>query len=478
MSLKLATPLPKFAGDMMDVYRIFYGPMDCVLCPKETAELVHRFKEQDGSYKTHFAYQGHEAQMGVEIPNGSEIVQKRVMKRLIKQTLYDLLRAITGIHPPWGSLTGIRPTRLFYEQLEEGLSMDEAQAMMETKYDLLPGKAALLNDIVFTQQAMPKPTDNQVDIYIGIPFCTSLCAYCSFSSGEIGNGKLVPPYLEALEKEMAATAALMKECGLALRALYIGGGTPTSLNETQFGWLIDKMNAYFPGAMEITVEAGRPDTITMEKLLTLKNAGVTRISINPQTFNDKTLQLIGRHHTAKDVFNAYEMARDAGITHINMDIIAGLPGESLEDFQYSMDQVLTLHPESLTIHTLALKRSSRLHLEGATLPDGVQTSQMVALGAQTAKALSLSPYYLYRQKYMAGNQENVGYALPGHSCLYNVDMMEETANILGVGAGAMSKRLFGLEGRIERAPNVSDILIYLKRTDEMISRKRLLWNRE
>lgn len=478
MSLLLFTDTPAFAGDMMDVYRVFYGAADCVLCDEKKAEMVHRFYKEEGQYITAFSYLGQALKSAVPIPDGDALLQKRVQKRLIKQALYDLLKSITGIHPPWGSLTGIRPTRLFYEQLERGFSMAEAEQHMQIQFDLHPNKAALLKDIVKTQSAMPKPTDDQADIYIGIPFCTSLCAYCSFASGEIGNGKLVAPYLEKLETEMRDTAALMKTCGLTLRALYIGGGTPTSLNEEQFAWLIDRMNCYFPNAIEVTVEAGRPDTITLKKLETLKDGNVSRISINPQTFSDTTLKTIGRHHTAADVFNAYEMARAVGINHINMDIIAGLPGENLHDFEHTLSCVHSLHPESLTVHTLALKRSSRLHLEGSLLPDAKMTADMVALGAEEAKALGLTPYYLYRQKYMAGNQENVGYAKEDHACLYNVDMMEETANVLGIGAGAMSKRVSSHGSRIKRAPNVSDILTYLGRSCEMMARKRILWNRE
>ena len=465
----ISTPTPQYLSDIMDVYRVFYGATE------PDTPLTHTFLETNGQYETAFSYRGKQIKNTAPIPKGNATLQKRIQKRLIKVTLYNLLKNITGIKPPWGSLTGIRPTRLFYEQLAEGASIPEAQHNLEAVFDLDKDKAELLCRIVSVQKQLPPPKKSEVDIYIGIPFCTSLCAYCSFSSGEIGSGKLVPPYLKALEAEMQATASLMREHGLSLRAIYVGGGTPTSLSEDQFAWLIDRMNLYFPNAVETTVEAGRPDTITLKKLQALKNGNVGRISINPQTFNDATLKLIGRNHSARDVFTAYEMARAVGISHINMDIIAGLPRETLHDFEHTLSCVHALHPESLTVHTLALKRSSRLHLQGATLPDGDMTALMVLKGAQTAAALSLEPYYLYRQKYMAGNQENVGYALPSHACLYNIDMMEETANILGIGAGAMSKRVSGGEKHIERAPNVSDILTYLKRSDEMMARKHALW---
>ncbi len=231
----------------------------------------------------------------------------------------------------------------------------------------------------------------------------------------------------------------------------------------------------FPNACEYTVEAGRPDTITPAKLQAIKAAGVGRISINPQTMNDRTLQIIGRGHTAQQVVEAYAMAREAGIRHINMDVIAGLPGENLDDFARTMDAARSLRPESLTVHTLAIKRSSRMSLEHAPLPDGDTAAQMVRLGADTAHDLGMHAYYLYRQKYMAGNQENVGYALPGHACQYNVDIMEETSHILAMGAGAIAKRVYEEEGKIGRAPNVYNIEQYIARVDEMIRRKQELF---
>jgi oxygen-independent coproporphyrinogen-3 oxidase len=312
-------------------------------------------------------------------------------------------------------------------------------------------------------------------VYIGIPFCTTRCAYCSFSSGELGDGRLTEPYLEALGRDMEDVAALLRETGRSLRALYVGGGTPTSLNADQLRRFLDRVMRVFPGAREYTVEAGRPDTITPEKLRVILAAGVGRISINPQTMNARTLAVIGRAHTPEQVTEAYAMAREAGIGHINMDVIAGLPGENEQDFAHTMDEALKLKPESLTVHTLAIKRSSRMSLENHPLPDGDMTARMVEAGRETARALGMKPYYLYKQKYMAGNLENTGYALPGHACLYNVDIMEETSHILAMGAGGISKRIFPEEGHIERAPNVSNIHDYLTRTDEMITRKQELF---
>lgn len=405
-------------------------------------------------------------------PRVQALHRRRAARRLCKQTLYDLCRKTTGIHPPWGSMTGVRPTHLMLEALAEGLSPEDAVNRMVDRFDVLRPKAELLAEIALTQRKLPAPGDRWIDVYIGIPFCTTRCAYCSFSSGEIGNGRLVPPYMDALEKEIRGCAEILRRSGRTLRALYVGGGTPTALPEDDFRRLMDLIAECFPGALEYTVEAGRPDTITREKLRAVLDAGVSRISINPQTMNDRTLRVIGRAHTAAQVVDAYRLAREEGIPHINMDVIAGLPGENEEDFARTMEAARALRPESLTVHTLAIKRSSRMSLENAPLPDGEMTARMVAMGMETARSLGLVPYYMYRQKYMAGNLENTGYALPGHACLYNVDMMEETSHVLAMGAGGISKRIWPEEGHITRAPNVSNIEEYIRRTDEMLERKR------
>ena len=483
MTIWLHTPLPDLAPELFDVVRLFYGSVPCQLegeAPLDAAPLFHTLSALEGKWVCRFQFQGKQALMEAPVPWDADgrrdrLIKKRALKRLVKQTLYALMKEVTGLHPPWGSLTGIRPTRLYYELKAQGLSDSEAEKRLRDQYDLIAEKAALLREIAGVQGALPPPDPKKADIYIGIPFCTTRCAYCSFLSGEMGDGHLVPPYLDALTAEMEAVSRLMKETGLALRAVYMGGGTPTSLTAEQLGRVLAAVIRFFPGAEEFTVEAGRPDTITGEKLARIRDAGAGRISINPQTMSDETLRRIGRAHTAKDSMDAYDLARRAGFRHINMDVIAGLPGEELADFARTMEGALALRPESLTVHTLAIKRSSRLHLEEFPLPDGDAAAAMVLLGGDTARKMGMVPYYVYRQKYMAGNQENVGYALPGHACLYNVDIMEETTHILAVGAGAISKRIVENEGRIERAPNVSNIEQYTARIGEMIQRKRSLW---
>ena len=291
--------------------------------------------------------------------------------------------------------------------------------------------------------------------------------------------------MDALEREMRAGADILARSGRRLRALYVGGGTPTALPEDEFRRLLDGVMTLFPGAAEYTVEAGRPDTLTRGKLRAVREAGVNRISINPQTMNDRTLRIIGRAHTAQQVRDAYALAREEGVGHINMDVIAGLPGETPEDFARTMEDALRLAPESLTVHTLAIKRSSpwgermtaekQGRAEETALPSGENAAEMVRLGRDTAERMGMRPYYLYKQKYMAGNLENTGYALPGHECIYNVDIMEETSHILALGAGGISKRIYPEEGHIGRAPNVSNIETYIARTDEMIRRKEELF---
>ena len=485
MKVAMYTPLPALSAEMADVIRLFYGEIGLTVNGgEEEAELClrHELVEENGVWRCGFTmiqrgqapalYEGYSS---IPQGDGQGLLYKRFRKRLCKQTLYELLKARTGFHPPWGSLTGIRPTRLVYEAMKDGLSVENAARRAGETFDLDPEKAALLSDIVKTQLTLPPPSPMEADVYIGIPFCRTRCAYCSFLSGELGNGRQVAPYVQALIREMGFTARLMNENGLTLRAVYVGGGTPTALDFHSFRQVIEAMVAHFPNAREVTVEAGRPDSITREKLQIIKNAGGERISINPQSMKAETLQRIGRDHTPDQTLVAFELARNMGFESINMDVIAGLPGETIEDFAYTLSFVERLRPESLTVHTLALKRASLLRLWEWPLPDGDQTAQMVRLGAQAARGMGLSPYYLYRQKYMAGNQENVGYALPGKECLYNVDIMEETTSILAVGAGAISKRVIGGEGRIERAPNVSNIETYVQRIGEMENRKAALW---
>ena len=462
-------------SDMAEVLRLYLGNVS-ILPNTDGGDMVIRNTEElaDGMRIVRVT-DGERQEESRERITGDAVVDKRLRRRQAKLGVYGLMKRRFGYAPPWGSLTGIRPTRLLYANLEKGMDMDEAVRELQRVFDVSTEKAAVLREIVQTQQKLAMPSQDEIDLYIGIPFCVSRCAYCSFLSGEVGKGELLEPYTAALEKEIGQTIRLLEETGMRPRAFYMGGGTPTSLPAPLLRRVMSAAASLTAQCREITVEAGRPDTIDREKLQVLLDHGVTRISVNPQTKHDETLVRIGRRHTCKQTEEAYALARQMGFTHINMDLIAGLPGENLQMFTKTLDWLRGLAPESMTVHTLSIKRSSLLHLWEAQLPDGAMVADMVRAGADAAHKMGMQPYYLYRQKYMAGNQENVGYALPEHACLYNVDMMEETANVLAMGAGAASKRLFNRQGFIRRAFNVSDIRQYISRVDEMSERKRDLF---
>ncbi|MEG2718061.1 MAG: coproporphyrinogen dehydrogenase HemZ [Clostridia bacterium] len=486
VNIALHTPLAGFANELCDVLKLFFAVEQFSVNAEEAGAaepLEHRYTEEDGLAQCSFRFRGQccERKTALTITASqphAEVALKRLRKRLCKLALYDLLKALTGEHPPWGSLTGIRPTRLVYEKMTHGMTPQAGAEALEKEFDVTHEKAELLAQIVQVQSTLPPPDVKEADVYVSIPFCRTRCAYCSFPGEAVGRGTLIAPYLEALFCEMEAGAALLKRCGLTLRALYVGGGTPSALGEADFARLMDTVMRLFPNAREYTVEAGRPDTITRGKLETLKHLQIGRISINPQTMNDETLRVIGRDHSAQQTIEAFLLAREMGFSDINMDVIAGLPGENAGHFEHTMAEIERLKPDSLTVHTLAIKRSSRLNLEHAPLPDDAAAAHMVRLGEQTAQALHMRPYYLYRQKYMAGHQQNVGYAAAGAACLYNVDIMEETTSILAMGAGAISKRVFpDRELRIVRAPNVSNVAVYIERVLEMAQRKEQLFKK-
>ena len=487
------TDEPHFFGDFADVLRLFYG--DVQIAPDDgehdgwaEGNLIfrHVFSERAGVWIDGWTCRDRGAVESCAAVRGTALEVKRARKRQAKHALYKLMKEMTGLRPPWGSLTGIRPTRLLYEAMEEGMGLDEAQAYVEKTFDVSEDRAALLREIALMQRGIREAAPDAFDLYVGIPFCRTRCSYCSFSSGEIGDGRLVEPYVQALLREIELCRALMAQKGMRLRAGYVGGGTPTAISCMDLERVLAAAQAAFPDAVEWTVEAGRPDTIDADKLRMLRDRGVTRISVNPQTFNDETLSRIGRAHTSAQTLAAYELARSLGFDDINMDLIAALPGENVEQFSHTLDVVERLAPESVTVHSLAIKRSSRLHEQLAVAGEGYGqveregAAEMIATARRRLMAGGWRPYYLYRQKYMAGNLENVGYARPGRACLYNIGNMEETVSVLALGAGAITKWLFNpadrpgdyRELRIERAPNVRNIEEYTCRVDEMVERKR------
>ena len=478
--IQVRTQTPEFICDIGDMLRLFLG--DVQICEVDgQAAYEHRILRKNGKIGDRWSHGDRAYTLWGDAPTGTDVQIRRARKRQVKMALYELLKQITGMQPPWGALTGIRPTRLLYEGLDMGLSLPEARARLKTEFDVSEDRAQLLCDIADMQRGIRSVPDGMFDLYIGIPFCRTRCSYCSFSSGEIGrNGKLVAPYTRALLHEIEASARLIREANLRVRAAYIGGGTPTAIPCGDLEAILAAAQREFPGAAEWTVEAGRPDTIDREKLIMLRAHDVSRISVNPQTFNDETLARIGRMHTGEDTVRAYMLARELGFDDINMDLIAALPGETPEIFADTVRRVIELAPESVTVHSLAIKRSSKLHEQlhvsgaGHTQVSSEGAAEMIAFARHSLMDAGWRPYYLYRQKYMAGNLENVGYARPGRACLYNIGNMEETAPVLALGAGGITKWLFERDLRIERAANLKNIEEYINRIDEMVERKRAL----
>ena len=403
---------------------------------------------------------------------------RKETKNHLKRHIYRMLSEYTGQTLPWGTLTGIRPVKLAMQLLEEGKSNTEIAAFMRDTYLASKEKTALSVMIANRERHILRNIDYKdgYSLYIGIPFCPSTCLYCSFTSYPLSKWKKrVGEYLQALFKELHYLSEGFRH--KKLNTVYIGGGTPTTLLPEQMDRLLTKIETSFDRTylQEFTVEAGRPDSITREKLQVLLDHGIDRISINPQTMKDETLQIIGRHHTAEQTREAYKLAREMGFSHINMDLIVGLPGEDCEDVERTMEELRVLAPDSITIHSLAIKRAARLNLfkekyEEMGLHNNMQIMDMTA---RVCAEMGLFPYYLYRQKNMAGNFENVGYAKADKAGIYNILMMEEKQSIVACGAGSVSKRVYP-DGRIERCENVKEVSQYIERIGEMIERKRVL----
>lgn len=424
----------------------------------------------------------------------SREVSESMARREIKRQLYEVLVRLTGHAFPWGSLTGIRPTQVAGECLNHHRSLAEARHELIAHWHVSPEKADLaLETAVAEQNLLGRIPAESLLVYMGVPFCPSRCAYCSFitQDAQQHRGRL-EPYVEAMIKEALLFFSKVRQ---PVSALYFGGGTPTSLPDDLFRRLLRGIVPLMDLAAdaEFTVEAGRPDTISEAKLTAIREAGATRLCINPQTFHDQTLQRIGRHHTTDQTIQAFHLARAMGFSSINMDLIAGLPGEEPADFAASLEQALLLQPDSLTIHTLAIKRSARLNQDPVRKkesgPDNLlfatpdihkpvpELAAMLQAGSQSLRSAGLVPYYLYRQKDVAGGLENTGYARPGSGCLYNVGMMSDRRSVVGLGSGAISKRVFGTREkgqsglRLDRLPNPRDIAVYIDRVDALAEGK-------
>lgn len=490
-------------------------------------------QEEDDAAKEETVAQDHEnramkEKMALDGSVQVDFEDRKKTKNELKQQLYYLLTVYAGKTLPWGTLTGIRPTKIPMELLEEGKSEDEIRSYMKETYLASDEKIELSLSVAKRELELLSRIDyeNGYSLYVGIPFCPSTCLYCSFTSYPLAKwANRMDEYLDALEKEIAFTAEVCKH--KVLNSAYIGGGTPTTLSAEQMDRLLTMIGSYFgiadeqgrmiyadehvneidvideaqnpmDGAgtenaltdadnkmekarkqtqlLEFTVEAGRPDSITREKLEVIHRHNISRISINPQTMKEETLRLIGRQHTVQQTIDSFKLAREVGFDNINMDLIVGLPEETIEDVRETMRQLEELDPDNITVHSLAIKRAARLRMQKEQYENLhiENTAQTIDLTAECCHEMGLEPYYLYRQKNMAGNFENVGYAKPGKAGVYNILIMEEKQTIMALGAGATTKVVFEDGKRIERVGNVKDIINYLDRVDEMVERKREL----
>lgn len=459
--MNITTPLRGMQNDLSEEVRQFFHEDDI---------NVRHIMEDTGGVHLHtvtITVGDRQAQIRCEgaRENMESRAKTRADKHAAKRACYRALCALSGQTQPWGSLTGVRPTVLLRALMRAG-----RQNAFTQEYDVQPNKYELAREIIDIQESLMRHVEQDaVCVYIGIPFCISRCSYCSFP-GRIAKKGEMEAYIKALLLEMDAAKEAIEAHRSPIASVYIGGGTPTSLPVTLLEKLLAHTRACFPKAPEFTLEAGRPDTLDRDKLRVAGEYGVNRICINPQTMVDRTLQRIGRSHTAADIENAVDMAKHAGFNHINMDIIAGLPGETQSDFYTTLSRIRNMAPAAFTCHTLSLKRGSRLLLKNHTLCDTKTASIMVDRARSCAHEMGMHPYYMYRQKYMAGNLENVGYAKAGQECVYNVAMMDEMLPVMGLGVGAVGKVISG--DVIRRIPNPRDLFVYLERLDRIVQQKR------
>ena len=399
----------------------------------------------------------------------------RALQRILKLAFYDAGTAALGKEPPWGALTGVRPVKIPAKAMLAGATPAQAEKVLRDTYRVSPGRRKLAMDCAQASLAAQRSLgEHEVSLYVGIPFCPTRCAYCSFVSADVGRAlKLIDPFLDALSREIRAAGAMLAGAGLQVRTVYFGGGTPTTLTAPQLDRLMGELAEHIDlsACTEYTVEAGRPDTITAEKLAVLRRRGCDRVSVNPQSMSDAVLAAMGRAHRAADILGAFALVRESGIGCVNMDLIAGLPGDSADGFRASLDQVLELAPENVTVHTLALKKGSRL-MEGATpLPPGEDVAAMLDYAWAALRESGQIPYYLYRQKYMSGSFENVGWCLPGTESLYNICMMEELHTIVSLGGGGVTKLVDRHTGYIQRVANAKYPQEYIQKIDAICADK-------
>lgn len=463
----LAPDAQIYQQTIFDVLRIFWPDFRWAETAADGAEISLTGDQQVwtlqmGPHKAVFSVEG---------------LDENQRRRILKRQVYGLVETMAGKgQHPWGILTGIRPTKIVHREKDAGVSDETLMEKLQSEYLLSAEKAQLLLEVAQRQRPFlldKQQARAQVSIYLSIPFCPTRCAYCSFPAFALPTLALQETYLTNLLAECEAVGQVLRQQQKRIQTVYIGGGTPTSLSAAQLERLLAAVQRAFGGEQlaEFTVEAGRPDTITLEKLQLLHDYGVGRISINPQTFSQMTLQAIGRRHTVHQIFDVYAMARQVGFDSINMDLITGLPGETVEDFAYSLAQIEQLQPENLTVHTLAVKRTAALQLDALSDSQGQVVRRMSQMLRQWLAGQRYVPYYLYRQKHMVGDQENVGYCLPGKESLYNIQMMEERQTILGLGVGAASKYVNVEDWTLQQTNNPKDLYYYDQRIAALIAQK-------
>ena len=400
-----------------------------------------------------------------------EYERERLRQRALKLSFFRAAREVTGVTPSWGALTGIRPAKLVRSMMEEGMTAAQADRVLRETYCVSPARRRLaLESAAAGLKAKNELRPEEISLYIGIPFCPTRCAYCSFVSASVEKSfKLMEPYLEALTAEIDAAGRMVRETGLRVKSFYMGGGTPTTLSARQMDALLTKVNESFDlsGCAEYCIEAGRPDTIDREKLQVLLDHGADRISVNPQSLEAQVLEAIGRHHSPEDIERAMELTVSMGFPHVNMDLIAGLPADTPEGFRRTLDRCMTFGADNITVHTLSLKKGSRILLEGLPIPTAEDVAAMLDYADPALRARGFQPYYLYRQKYMSGSFENVGWCISGAEGLYNIYIMEELHSILSLGAGGSTKMVDTKRNRIERVFHPKFPLEYIQRPEKL-----------
>lgn len=463
----------KYRYDVYHIISLFYDFSNITYVAEEnnanlliyiTDKIVIRYNEKSETYNL----------QGFEAP-----------KEEIKLILFKFLKDIVDIELPWGTLIGIRPTKIILTLMNKGYSDNEIIEYLKTTRLTDEKKIQLCIDIVKNEQKILNMDSKCISVYINMPFCPTKCAYCSFTSNPIGTTKkYVEPYIEALFYEIEKVNQFIVSKNLKIQNVYFGGGTPTAVSEEQFERVLKKIHESFiknNSILEFTVECGRPDSMSFNKLKTMKNYEVNRISINPQSMNDLTLKKIGRNHSSKDIIEMYHLARSIGFDNINMDLIAGLPDEGIDDVIKTCKEIEMLSPDSITVHGMSLKKGSTLHEKSLSekIENNLGQNEIINIYdtfEKYAKIMKMKPYYLYRQKNMFGNMENTGYCKEGKEGIYNIQMIEETQSIIAIGTDAATKAVFHNENRIERHFNLKDIIEYINRVSEMVDKKLILLN--